>query len=550
MAATKRNEYAGSSPFQYGGNTLNGVDDRAGQSFIPATTYSISSAICYLNKNGTPTGDITLELYLCDAAHKPIGGGLTSGTFDSATLVTSPTWAQYEITFDAAYDVLTGVEYALIMKLAGADGANWVTWQTDDTSPSDYLEFSTNAGSSWAVYATHSHRFETWGSDPVPTDKTYSRMLVAVSNQEVWYESSVGTMGELTDANGDIEVTAPLTIFEAYQKVFFTNKSHLKVADFTNVKLTTDALGANPPDPGTLLTGGTTGAKMIVDYMTSLTGACTIYGKRTTVATFSNGETVTGTDDGGNAISFATNTAELSGPFWYTWTAYGQDTSYGTPPDEATLSCLYRGRGVVSGNPAHPNEWYMTRQGRLFDFQYNDTDARAAVIGNNTDAGEIGDVVTCLIPYKDDYLIFGCASSIWLLAGDPRRGGTIGEFSLTTGIFGARSFCWDDEDNLYFWGVNGIYKANVPGNPTCITKDALPNIVVDEAIDASIHRISMAYDKRLHGIHVCITVLATGVNSNYFYDLASEGFFPESYPEECGVLACLITMLKVRLIGN
>ena len=55
----------------------------------------------------------------------------------------------------------------------------------------------------------------------------------------------------------------------------------------------------------------------------------------------------------------------------------------------------------------------------------------------------------------------------------------------------------------------------------------------------------MGYDRKRHGIVICITLLADGTNSNYFMSLSpvtfgdSEvqryAFFPESYPEECGV---------------
>jgi len=63
---------------------------------------------------------------------------------------------------------------------------------------------------------------------------------------------------------------------------------------------------------------------------------------------------------------------------------------------------------------------------------------------------------------------------------------------------------------------------------------SLPNIIADESIDASTHRITMAYDRIRMGIVICITKLSDGTNSNYWFDLRAQGFFPESYPEECG----------------
>jgi len=370
-----------------------------------------------------------------------------------------------------------------------------------------------------------------------PSNATFSKRLVAIGGNEFWYETSAGTMEKLSAAGNDISTFSPVSIFEAYQKVFVINETTLKVADFGNVKISTANLGANPPDFHTVLTGGTSGAKMVVDYITSLSGACTIYGSKTTGDTFVSGETVTGTDDDGNAISFTLNINETLGPFWYNWTVFGDDASYGALPAKATIGCLYRGRTVLAGNARYPYQWYMSKQANPWNFVYASNNAQSAVSGGDSDAGEIGDIITALIPYKDDYLVIGCAGSIWLLSGDPVNGGTLSEFSLVTGIFGPKSFCWDNEDNLYFWGINGLYKATVPGNAVCLTKDPLPNIVADEGLNRDTHKITLAYDKIRSGILVCITTLADGSNSNYFYDLASEGFYPESYPDECGVFS-------------
>lgn len=538
--AEKIDAYEDMTTPHFGTIDLNGIDDRNGMAFVASSNYTIGYVELYIQKFGAPEGILTISIRLADALHKPTGGDLVSGTFNTADLPLAHAWTQ--IDFSTGYALTKDVEYCIVAKATGVDASNLVAWMTNNDDVSLALSYSINGGTTWNTSTVYNNYYRTYGGGSTPTDKTYSKKLVAVGNNEVWYESVAGTMAELAAANGDIDTSFPLSMFEVYQKLFIINKSNLKIADFVNVKITTADLGVNPPDHGTLLTG-TSGAKMVVDYITNLDDneACTIYGKRTTTTTFPNADPITGLDDDGNAISFSLNAAETSGPFWYNYTTYGNaagdDTTYGALPSKATLGCLYRGRVVVSGDPNHPNEWYMSRQAHPFDFVVTSADVQSAVAGNNTDAGEVGDIVTCLIPYKDDYLVFGCANTIWLLTGDPRSGGTLGEFSLTTGIFGAQSFCWDNQDNLYFWGVNGIYKATVPGNIICLTKDVLPNIVADEAVSASTHRITMAYDEQRHGIQICITVLATGVNSNYFYGLASEGFFPESYPAASGVFS-------------
>ena len=372
-------------------------------------------------------------------------------------------------------------------------------------------------------------------------DKVYSKRLVAIGNNEVWHEATAGTMSELAAANGTINTDNPLTVAEAFQKMFVANQSNLKIADFANTKITTSDLNTHAPDRGNILTGGTSGAVMVVDYITSVTvdAACTIYGTRTTVATFASGETVTGTDDDDNTITFATSAAETSAPHWYDWTPYGNDTTnFGSMPSSAYLVARYRGRLVLSGHPNYPHQWYMAKVSNPFDWKYGSTDPLTAVAGNNVDAGEVGDIVRALIPYGDDFLIFGCADSIHLMDGDPAFGGSIDELSNITGMFGPWAWCKDEDGNLYFWGTNGLYKMiGGRSKPLNISQGHIPKWVDDWAVDPDTHRVVLTYDPSRHGIIISKTTLADGTNLNYWYDLKTEGFYPETYPTACGIFS-------------
>jgi hypothetical protein len=161
--------------------------------------------------------------------------------------------------------------------------------------------------------------------------------------------------------------------------------------------------------------------------------------------------------------------------------------------------------------------------------------------GGASNAGQVGDIIRALIPYKDDYLIFGCSASMHVLGGNPASHGELRELSLTTGIFGANSFCWDDRNQLYFFGNNGVYRVNVPGAPVSVSLSPLPKMIKELLADQSSHRITMGYDRMLNRILICSTRLATGENKNFWYDLkvADEGgiggFFPEDYPNAAGV---------------
>jgi len=369
------------------------------------------------------------------------------------------------------------------------------------------------------------------------TDVVSYKRLVAAGNNQIWYEDlsvATGTMVELDTSSGAINTTDQLNMFEGYQKVFIVNGSNFKVADFTNTKIVDASNFTNKPAKGDIVyQNGSAPAQMVVDYIDSANDV--MYGYVIS-GTFEVTTAITTVVGGAGDVIFPSPAAPVSSPHWYDWTPYDNDTgTYGALPNKAYIGCLYRGRCVISGNPEYPYQWYMSRQANPWDFAYVANDAGTPVAGGNSDAGELGDMIRALIPYKDDYLIFGCATSIWFLAGDPAEGGSINELDLTTGMFGANSWCFDGDGNLFFWGTNGIYVTPIPGTPTCISEIRLPNLVNDEVVDPSTYRITMAYARKRKGILICITKLSDGTNSNYWYDLRSGGFFPESYPDECGV---------------
>jgi len=344
---------------------------------------------------------------------------------------------------------------------------------------------------------------------------------------------AAGTMVELVAARNDIDCTDQLEIFEGYQKVFVVNGTNLKIIDFVNTKLTVTAL-TTAPTRGSIVTQATSNATMVVDFVNA--AKTEIYGK-TTSGTFvtTAGYTLSGGSmDPETRVPSAVAEASTT-PHWYDYVVY-PDGASGSLPNSAYLGCLYRGRIVLSGNSNYPHQWYMSRQADHTDWAYVANDAQSPVAGNNSDAGEVGDIIRCLIPYKDDYLVFGCANSIWVLRGDPAIGGSLDEVSLTVGIHGSRSWCFDGNGNLYFWGTGGIYrlKRDFTGVEN-VSRVALPELITDENPNPSTYRVSMAYDRKRQGIVICVTKLADGTSSNYFYDLLVGGFYPESYPTNCGV---------------
>lgn len=340
---------------------------------------------------------------------------------------------------------------------------------------------------------------------------------------------AAGELVELTAADGDIDCTDQIEIFEGFQKAFVVNGANLKVIDFINKKVVLSS-GMNDsyvPRKGQELyqNGATDPASFLVDYVESST---VIYG-------FVTGgvlETVLNLTDVDTNIVGSVSTITAY-PHWYDWAPQylTSTTKLGAMPEKAYLGCLYRGRCVLAGDPNNPYTWYMSRQANPWDWAYAANDAQSPVAGSNADAGQLGDIITALIPYRDDYLIFGCSSSMWVLRGDPAAGGQINALSTSIGIFGSRAWCWGDGERLYFWGNRGLCAIDVgPTAPVSVSEQVLPNINKDWALDWNLHTINMVFDKQRGGILINKVLLSDGTNEAFWYDTKTGGFFPEEYP--------------------
>jgi len=523
------------------------IDDEvwSSQSFIPGenfTLYSVAIPL-YIGSGDTP-GALTVDIYAADVNGKPTGSALASGTI-SASIInaltsdsTAAVWT--EVAMSTPLDVVSGTAYCIVAHADDAGVSENVFWG----GPITTAYFSTligsqssDSGSSYTVVGSV-YSFRCYGANftsPQSSQYVTTRVLAAVGN-EIWVGSTAESLSRLVASIGEIDTTKDLHMFELLGKAFIANGTNLKVIDFVNVKITSNgAIGTHPPDFGTVLTGGTSGAQMAVDYIDALTGSgVTIYGKLTTTAAF-EAETVTGTDDDGNAISF-TGTAQTTGPFVYDWTVYGNSSTYGVMPDQATLGCAWRGRPCLSGDKDYPQYWYKGRQGNPWDWNYVSLDSQSPVASDNADAGQTGEPIIAIVPYSKDRFIYGCTNSIWYLNGDPADGANLLILDDSAGFVAADAWCWDKLGDLYIIGTTGILR--IPsgfGTPENITAESYPDFLKDLDYDSQLHILSCGYDRFKDGFKICKTTLATGANVNWWFDIRKKGLFKDAYPTTSGV---------------
>lgn len=194
------------------------------------------------------------------------------------------------------------------------------------------------------------------------------------------------------------------------------------------------------------------------------------------------------------------------------------------------LITTWRGRTVLSGLLEDPQNWFMSRVSDPTDFDYfaADNDVQQATAGNNSPLGLIGDVITALIPYTDDILVFGGNSSIYAMKGDPQNGGSIDLVSDITGIAFGKAWCKDPYGNIYFFGSKpSVWVMSATNAPTRISQPIEPLI---QNINTGTSVITMAWDDNMQAIELFITAeAAPQANMHLTWEYRSNSWWPRVF---------------------
>jgi hypothetical protein len=179
----------------------------------------------------------------------------------------------------------------------------------------------------------------------------------------------------------------------------------------------------------------------------------------------------------------------------------------------------------------------MSKVDDYTDWDYSNTDATGAVAGNNATAGKIGDVITCLIPFSDDYMVMGCSDSVWLMRGDPKYGGSIDNLIRGGGgIVGAEAFSRDSEGRIYYLSRTDLMMIDVGGGiPKSISQGRLQKFLSD--MDFSTFKVRMAWDAMLKGLWVFFTAETSQTTTHLFWDQRMDAFTKHQFPNDIGPTA-------------
>lgn len=213
---------------------------------------------------------------------------------------------------------------------------------------------------------------------------------------------------------------------------------------------------------------------------------------------------------------------------------WATDITAGSLPAKARLIASYRGRVVIAGIQTDPHNWHMSKVADAFDFDTapGTPTAIQAVSGNIGEVGQLADIITALVPFADDAMIFGGDQSIWQLSGDPAAGGS---FDLISDEVGMAWNAWTKDPNgvLYFMGIDGIYRLEVGQKPVNITESRLDSRF--EAIDLASQRVILAWDFRRKGLTVVVADTETAVAVDaFFYSARDDEWELDAYPAAFG----------------
>lgn len=527
--------------------SLNTSNDYTIRLFIPKAAITASTSSLTLRywvyahlDNTTPDAgdDVVLFMIELDNARgitgkmDRISGGSSAGStaFTSGTLTNQD--AIFKVTWDAGASKFSAEiegDHTLMPATAPAGGAAAgkgigfaLDSNTVDDAQVDRIEIAMDVSTS--------------------TDEAGVR-LVAGSNGNIYIQDETTTLIQDT-GTGKTDTTLvsavnPLQSVERGQKLY--------IADWSNT-VQASGVAANVTVNGTTFTDSS-----VLDFsadeevyigdiltLTNANGAGTVVEGEYRITAVSSGSTLTlATSAGGTGgVNDDADWAIYRSPKDYDPSDSTLDVmvpTAGSIPHRCKAIALFRDSLWFANDAQAPNVWYKSRNGDPLDYDYgaDSGDYNRAVAGTNADAaGRVGDDIISLMPRGDEFMVFGCRSSIYEMRGDPAAGGQIVNLSRAVGVLDVQSFTYSPEGALLFLSRNGLYMIQPGGGsvPVPVSEDQLPRRFYDlDPVNIEAH---LTFDPRRRGVNIFLRPKDSGVGEHWWYDWRRRTFWPETYPED------------------
>lgn len=241
--------------------------------------------------------------------------------------------------------------------------------------------------------------------------------------------------------------------------------------------------------------------------------------------------------DGEAAVIVSVDVEEnvVTGGAVESWASAVAGRGVGTLPEGCALCADYLGRAVLARPEIDPSNYFMSRTGNPLDWGYTlDPQATTPVAGRNSKAGVPGDAIIGLIGGWDDNLVFGCASSMWMMNGDPSFGGRVDVMSQKTGLLGPQSWCYDSRGNIWLMGTSGLFV--LPRGSMDlqdISRGRLDQVL--RRVDLNSVEVKMVFDPVSDYVMIFFTRLEVGAaDEHWIYDTRNDAIWPWVYPNVAG----------------
>lgn len=216
------------------------------------------------------------------------------------------------------------------------------------------------------------------------------------------------------------------------------------------------------------------------------------------------------------------------------WTATAGSLPVDTDSNTCRLITTWRGRTVLSGLLEDAQNWFMSATSDPQDYDYSPATQTPtqAVAGNNSRLGFIGDIVTALIAYSDDVLIFGGNQSIYAMRGDPMTGGELDLVSNSLGVAWGRAYCQDTRGAIYFMSNTGSLYVMSERSPPEKLSTPIDKLLQD--IDSGATNVRLEWNERYKGLHVFMTTLdeATQTDTHLFWEMPNNAWHRDVFKKK------------------
>jgi len=154
-----------------------------------------------------------------------------------------------------------------------------------------------------------------------------------------------------------------------------------------------------------------------------------------------------------------------------------------------------------------------------------------------------------MIPYSDTYMVIGGPTSIYVMRGDPKAGGSIDLISNQVGILGPQSWAQGPDGTIYFMSRHGLYKLQPGGLPDPMTLGRVNQTLAQ--IDLTVYQFNLAWNGDDDTLWIVAVPLAQGTPQLVMvWDSKLDSFWIDNYPAAMGP-ACIaaVTGTGGALVG-